>query len=634
MDFQRFGIDPRLAAAAEGLEIDFFFYEKMLVHAVEKQENLCAKIALDEGREEVLLLPVLQWILSGEARRALVLVQDPSGGDRCAGAVGRLGAGAGIGLCRAARDAEGNVRLEGDPAAAVLVGGLEDLLAVPGLNLRDYGFVVIDGADRIAELPPDSIHKFIASLLPAWERRSLLACAKISVKAKNLAWDLADNPVEIGIDGEIAKAQSVVKETWDLPGEAKLKFLLGLLEREKPERACVFCNLKDTAEEVSRRLEANGIGSDYILGALAIDRKLAVLAKAKSGNCPCLVLTDQGAEGLEGGAFPLVVNYDIPLEPELFVKRIEMLDRADPRAKVVSLACDRYIYGLPAVESYIDATLNALPADESLLAAVDKSEGIDLGQRRGDPRRDGGTGERGRGDGRGAQDRGDGRSGGRGQQRRGDSRRDSNRYRDSNREDRSPDIRRSISDATGGSLDMGGSSFPADKPRAQGEARGEARGQQPSRGPGDRDRRGGRGSAGPRKPEGPRGDGRRSEGRRGDRGQKQAPRAQAPRQPSPRPAANSGSSRPGAASTKNPYDMPIEERMKQYREKYGQGLGPSKQGPQQRGSQAKPTPKGKGSSRGPRDQAQPLPPTPRSAPPGDKPQGFLGQLFGAFKKKG
>jgi ATP-dependent RNA helicase RhlB len=620
MDFQRFGIDARLAEAAEGLKIDFFFYEQMLSRVVEKQENVCAKIALSEGREEVLLLPALKWILSGESRKALVVVPDSQSGDRCARAVERLGSGAGIETCRVDRAslAEGGPEspvFEGDPSSSVVIGKLSDLIvACPPLDLKEYGFLVVDGADRLAELPPDSIKKFIADLLPSWERRTVLACAKISAKAKALAWDLADNPSEIRIDGEVAKAQSVLKETWNVPGESKLRFLLGLLEREKPERVCVFCNLKDTAEEVSRRLEANGVGSDFILGALAIERKLSVLDKVVSGACPVLVLTDQGAEGLDGGSFPLVVNYDIPLEPEFFVKRIEMLDRADPGAKVVSLACDRYIYGLPAVESHIDAKLDALPSTEAQLSAVDKSEGMSFEKKQ---RRE----EARQGEGRRAQSQGKGRSEGQGRQRRDSYPRDS-RSRDGyprdaySREDRSPDIRKSISEATGGTLDMSGRIPPVEAARAQGDAGR----RQPARGPSDQGKRGGR------KPDPQRGENRGGEGRRGgDRGKgkqqqtqrPQPPRAQGPRQAAPRPTSSSGPA--------NPYDIPIEERMKQYREKYGRGLGTEKRGSSQRRAQPKPASQ---ESSPPRAQ-----PKPQSAPPESKPEGLLGHLFGAFKKK-
>ena len=274
MDFNDSASTPGSPRRLKVFRPIFFFYEKMLSHVVDKQENVCVKIALDNGREEVLLLPALQWAISGEGRRVLVVVPDAESGDRCAAAIDRLGSGAGIGVCRARRD-ESNLEvslLEGDPAASVLIGMVDDILALSGINLRDFGFLIVDGVDRLTELPADSIRRLCAALLPSWERRSVLACARFSVKAKNLAWDLADNPSEISIEGEVAKAQSVLKETWNVPAESKLKFLLGLIAREKPARLCVFCNIRDTANEVTRRLAANGISTDSILGPLLPER--------------------------------------------------------------------------------------------------------------------------------------------------------------------------------------------------------------------------------------------------------------------------------------------------------------------------------------------------------------------------
>jgi ATP-dependent RNA helicase RhlB len=618
MDFQRFGIDTRLAQAAEGLTTSFFFYEKMLALAVEKQENVCAKLSLDEGREEVILLPALQWLLSGENRKLLVATPDEASADRFAKAIVGLGKDANIEVCRVKHcdeDPPDPSSVEGKPSAAVLLGQFDEL-AASGVPLRDYGFLVIEGIDKIAERGGDAIRKFAAAVLPAWERRTILACEKLSAKAKTLAWDLADNPSELCIEGEAAKAESVRKETWSVPGESKMRFLLGLLSREKSPRICVFCNLRDNAEELAKRLEANGVASDYILGALSLDRKRAVLDKLRSGAYRCLVLTDQGAEGLDLGAFPLVVNFDIPLEPELFVKRLEMLDREADGAKLVSIACERYIYGLPAVESYIDARLEALPISEELLAVQDKSEGMSFGKHgRSEPRRAVAPRQdaaRRDGDGRGRpRDSGHREDTRREDTHREDTRRDS-RARGSYpregypREDRSPDIRKSISEATGGTLSMNSSSpipkqAPAHAPTPRGPSGAESRSDS--------------------------GSSRRTQG---SPARKQASRGPSQRGNAQRPANGQrsingpGNKQRGGIQQGNPYDTPIEERMKQYREKYGRNIGGT-------GRQGAPRPE----LRQPKPQQErPYPRQPQPKPQGSaQSKGLLDRLFGKFKKK-
>ena len=557
MDFQRYSIDERLAQAAEGLGVRAVFYEKMIEYAVEKSENVCAKINLSEGTEAVCVLPALQWLASGPAAapKILVLAPDAETARKAWSAAASLGAGIGASACLVLEGEAADLpAIEGEPGASLVAGTPAALLAAAGagsLSLRDYGFLVALGAERLADASPEPMRRLAGSLLPSWERRAVLACAKISAKAKNLAWDLADNPSEIQIEEEAANVQGLSLETWSVAGGSKFRFLLGLIGREKRDCLCVFCNLRGTAEEVARRLAANGLPAKAIAGPLPPERQFALLENAKAGGGQVLVLTDEGAVGLTPGSFPLVVNYDVPLEAEYFIRRLEFLDRAAPGAKIVSLACERYLIGLTAIERLISGKLETLPADESLLAAEDRSEGASAGgrprredARREDTRRGGPPGEprsRGRED---ARLRDDARN--RPEGRRGDGRGG----------DRSPDIRRSIAEATGGSLDMSGDSLRPE-PRREDTRREDTRREGGRRGQG--------GSGEGRKREGQ----RRAEGRRGGSpGNK--PRREDTRREDTRRGQGGAQGRPAGGG--NPYELSMEERMRLYREKYGQRL--------------------------------------------------------------
>lgn len=528
MDFQRFGIDPRLWNASEGLKARSYFHEKMLSHVLEKRENVCSRLILSEGREEVYLLPVFQALVSapaGESAKALVVASDAEGARAAMIAANNLGKEVGLGACLFLEGdgaASGDPVQEGDAAAALVIGVPEALVAASErgvIRLRDYRWLVADGLERLAELSGELLRKLQGLLLPSWERRSLLVCRKLTLKAKNLAWDWADNPSEIHIEEDVVKAQSVPHASWHVPVDSKFKFLLSLIGREQSQRLCVFCNLRSTAEEVARRLEANGRQCDYILGALALDRKNAILERVSSGELPILVLTDEGAQGLASGSFSLLINYDIPLEPELYVKRLEMIDRGSPSAKLLNIVCDRYIYGLTAVEQYIDAKLDALPAEPSQYDVEDRSEGMSFSPPRHPSEQRHGEG-RGPWPGRAEEERARGprNDASAGHDRRG--RNGNGRPRD----DRSPDIRRSIAEATGGSMEF--AEPPARPPRGSSE-------QRPQQG---------------------KHEGRRTP--RGDRGR--------------RPAEVRDGSRPRgeARGPGNPYDLSMEERMRRYREKY------------------------------------------------------------------
>ena len=708
MDFQQFGIDERLLSGVPSLRAQALFHEKMLTHALKQGENVYARLSVSSGREAIYLLPALQWLAAGPgagagAGRILCLVPDAEAARKSAAAALSIGSGIGLEACIVTLEDNGAQSgqaapaavaplLEGNPRASFVTGSLEALLAARDLvGLGEFGFLLVDGAERIAELPSERIRHFSSALRPSCDRRAIVVCGRNSVKAKNLAWDLSENPVEFHVEEEAAKAQSVSQESWHIASDRKLRFLLGLLARRRPARTCVFCNLKSGAEELALRLRYNGVEADYILGSLPADRKAAILADLEAEEGSVLVLTDEGAAGLKGGSFPLVVNYDIPLDPELYVRRLEMLDRSAASSGIVNLACDRYVYGLPAVEQYIDASLDAKPVDDSLLRAEDKSADLaferprfDREAPRGAPHvgrlvaadasraagSAGGEGERrhapegGRGPGSGqprgeargdarGEGRGDGR--GRGGQRRGG--RDDD-YRQG-REDRSPDIRRKIAEATGGSLDM-------ESPSLQGEpAREAGPRQQPGREPrqGGQAGKGGRGHGGGRGQDGARAQGGRRDGGRGRGNGAQArgdrPQQGRPRQSRPQEPRDNGR----APAEANPYSLSMEERMQRYREKYGQAGGQERQSQPPRGQegqkrkaggqgQREGQPKGQpgkaaGSAAG---KAQNRPPrrepegqgkvahadgaTGAAAPAaGPGRQGFLGKLFGSRKKK-
>lgn len=736
MDFQQFGIEERLLSGAEGLRDRALFHEKMLIEAVSKGANVLAKIVLPSGREAVSLLPALDWIAKapeGERRRVLCVLPDRAGAERAASVARALGGGIGLKTCVVTPPEEGEGAatgpaaapvLEGDPGAGLVAGMPESLLhaAEAGLfSLKDFGYLVVDGAERVADLPSELLHRFSSSLLPPWERKTIVACAKVTVKAKNLAWDLSDNPVEIHIEEEVAKAQGLPSETWHIAAEDKLRFLLGLLRRERPARTCVFCDLKGNAEEAALRLRENGIKTDYILGALSPEKKFAILEQVREEAGSVLVLTDEGAEGLVAGDFSLLVNYDIPLEPEYYVRRLELLDRAVPGARLVNLACDRYVYGLPAVERYIDQKLDAKPVDPALLDVEDASAGLvferprmdreeprggsGAGSRAGrlvsaedSRRRPAGEGPRDRDRGRGEGRRGEGRrEAGRGEvagkapggENRGNraprddrnNRNDRNdRYDRYDRGDRSPDIRRSIADATGGSLDIEGpgglgegrpeAAQPRERQReGDGRGQGRASGGDRQRGKGEGRRQGpGSGRSGPG------GQGGGSQGAQGGRAGHRGGKGQGRGAPvaGPAPTAGRGSG--------NPYDLPMEERMKLYREKYGSKGGPA-EGDQSRGRPGRAAspesragasgqrgndrPQGRNEAQGGRKggqrpeqrqdrrpaegqnrpakgSARPQAPAPAPAPksqakPGEngaaKKPGLLGRILGAFSKK-
>lgn len=294
-------------------------------------------------------------------------------------------------------------------------GRIIDLIEQGKMLLRDVGFLVVDEADRMFDMGfIDDLRKLLRYLPPPKERQTFLFSATLNFRIKNLAWEYMDEPKEIVIDAETVTVDLVKQELYHVGTDEKFRVLLGLLARDKPASALIFCNQKFMAEEVSRRLGINGFECEYIMGDLPQAKRLQVIERLKAGHLAILVATDVAARGLDVNALDLVVNYDVPMEPESYIHRIGRTARAGATGKAITLACEKFVYGLPAIEKYIEQKIPVCPVTEELFG-IDKSSGLRFGHvrdraRPGSERSGGriGTSRAGSGDrhGRPGQDRG------------------------------------------------------------------------------------------------------------------------------------------------------------------------------------------------------------------------------------
>lgn len=288
-------------------------------------------------------------------------------------------------------------------------GRIIDLKKGGQLDLSGVKFLVIDEADRMFDMGfyPDlrEILKFIPK---AEERQTMLFSATLNTYVKNLAWEYTRDAKEVTIEAENITVDEIDQELIHVSSDKKLCLLLGILEREKPASVLIFCNTKKGCEILGKRLKINGYQSEFIIGDMQQSKRLEVLNKFKEGKVSMLVATDVAARGIDVTDLAMVVNYDLPNEPENYVHRIGRTARAGKSGKAYTFCSEKDVYDLPVIERYINKQIPASVSDDSLLVE-DKSKDVyikldDYGWG-GDDERDERRGRRGRGDGRGRSDR-------------------------------------------------------------------------------------------------------------------------------------------------------------------------------------------------------------------------------------
>lgn len=267
----------------------------------------------------------------------------------------------------------------------MLADGCDLIIGTPGrlidfgksgkIDYSQFGICIIDEADRLFDMGflPD-LRQILKKMPPREERRTMLYSATLSSKVGNLAWEHLNNPGEIIIETDNITVDAITQELYHVGTDEKMRLLLGLFAKEKPETAIVFTNTKHTAYEVAKRLEYNGYDAQCLMGDLPQKKRLKIVEDAKEGKVKFLVATDVAARGLHIDDLTLVVNYDIPGDCENYVHRIGRTARAGKSGKAISLACEKYVYGLPAVEKYIEMKIPVAWATDDLFIE-DKSEG-------------------------------------------------------------------------------------------------------------------------------------------------------------------------------------------------------------------------------------------------------------------
>ncbi len=273
-----------------------------------------------------------------------------------------------------------------DKQVSSLKQGVDIMIGTPGrvidlheggqMDLSNVTFLCIDEADRMFDMGFYPDLRTLIKVLPSSEKRqTMLFSATLNSYVKNLAWEYTKNPSEITIAAENVTVDEIDQLLYHVSSDDKIKLLLGIISREKPESLIIFCNTKRNCEVVSKRLSRNGIDSEFIIGDLPQKSRLKIMERFKAGDIKCLVATDVAARGIDINDLAMVINYDLPNEAENYVHRIGRTARAGKAGKAFTFCSEQDVYGLPPIERYIGKSIPSFVAEESLFIE-DKSAGM------------------------------------------------------------------------------------------------------------------------------------------------------------------------------------------------------------------------------------------------------------------
>jgi len=260
----------------------------------------------------------------------------------------------------------------------MLRGGVDLLIGTPG-RLIDYykqgvyalnhvEILVIDEADRMFDMGFIRDIRYLVRRLPPPEaRQSSLFSATLKSEVLELAYECMNLPTMVAVAPEQVTAEGIEEVLFHVAREDKYPLLLGLLEREKGKRILMFANMKRDAELLAKRLVRAGYHAQAITGDIDQRKRLKTMQAFKEGGLHILVATDVASRGLHIEGVTHVINYDLPQDADDYVHRVGRTARAGASGKAISLADERYVLSLEAIESLIGHKIPVEWADEGLL---------------------------------------------------------------------------------------------------------------------------------------------------------------------------------------------------------------------------------------------------------------------------
>ena len=130
--------------------------------------------------------------------------------------------------------------------------------------------------------------------------------------------------------------RAVMAEAVGIPGVENGAELKRRAEGDPKSLALVFCRTKHGANKLAKKLNSRGIGAAAIHGNKSQSARRRALEDFKERKIGALVATDIAARGIDVKDMSLVVNFDLPEEPETYVHRIGRTARAEASGMAVS----------------------------------------------------------------------------------------------------------------------------------------------------------------------------------------------------------------------------------------------------------------------------------------------------------
>ena len=253
--------------------------------------------------------------------------------------------------------------------------GADIVIATPGrllshiklgtVDLSKVSFFVLDEADRMLDMGFYDDIMQVYKQLPA-NCQTIMFSATMPPKIRTLAQSILKDPEEVQIAISRPPA-SIMQTAYICYDMQKLKILERLFVESHPQRVIIFSSSKMKVKELTTTLRRMKFNVAAMHSDLEQSQREEVMKEFKSGHVDILVATDVVSRGIDINDIKLVINFDIPHDPEDYVHRIGRTARGtNGEGLAITFVGVNEQAAFHHIEKFLDKDIYKIPVDPQI----------------------------------------------------------------------------------------------------------------------------------------------------------------------------------------------------------------------------------------------------------------------------
>ena len=213
-------------------------------------------------------------------------------------------------------------------------GRLIDLLVRGALRLDDVGIVVLDEADRMADM---GFMQPVRSILDKCkqDRQTILFSATLDDEVSEIVESYQHDPLRVGIGPEEVSMDSMQHFFWKINSRGKAE--LASYIAEKCGRSIIFCRTRAGVNRLGDEMSEMDLSFTTLHGGMKQKQRDRSMHKFSTGQARVMIATDVASRGIDVDDVNCVIHFDPPDDGKAYKHRSGRTARAGSTGTVVSL---------------------------------------------------------------------------------------------------------------------------------------------------------------------------------------------------------------------------------------------------------------------------------------------------------